>query len=64
MNEKETPQVVLRITTDLWFTAEFLRELATAIEDESTDLTHYETAQGDAEIEWPEEAYDDNEDVE
>jgi len=61
MADKEQPQVVLRITTDLWFTAEFLRELATAIEDESTDLTHFETSTGDAEIEWPEEALEDEE---
>ncbi|MBP5457279.1 MAG: hypothetical protein J6Y37_12335 [Paludibacteraceae bacterium] len=54
-------QVKLTITTDLWFTAEFLRELATAIEDESTDLESYETANGNAEIEWPDEAYDEDE---
>lgn len=59
---ENTPQVVIKVTTDLYYTAEFLRELATAIEDESTDLTHYETANGDAEIEWPEEAYEDEED--
>lgn len=61
MADKETPQVKITITTDLWYSAEFLRELATAIEDESTDLTHFETSIGDAEIEWPEEALEDEE---
>lgn len=55
-------QVELKITTDLYYTAEFLRELATAIEDEGVDLTEMETANGMAEVVWPEEAYEDEED--
>lgn len=54
---ENTPQVVIKVTTDLYYTAEFLRELATAIEDEGTDLTEMETANGMAEVEWPDEAY-------
>ncbi len=50
----EEKQVTLKITTDLYYTAEFLRELATAIED-GGKLTEYETYRGMAEIEWPEE---------
>ena len=57
-------QVKLTISTDLYFTAEFLRELATAIEDGGVDCTSYETANGVAEIEWPEEAYEDAEEEE
>lgn len=64
MNEKETPQVLITLTSDLYYTADFLRELANAIEDEGTDLEHYETANGDAVINWPEEAYDEEETVE
>lgn len=64
MNEKETPQVVVKVTTDLYYTAEFLRELANAIEDEGTDLTEMETANGMAEVEWPEEAYEETEEIE
>lgn len=52
-------QVKLTISTDLYYTAEFLRDLANAIEDNGTDVESYETANGNAEIEWPEEAYDD-----
>lgn len=54
-------QVELKITTDLYYTAEFLRELANAIEDEGVDITEMETANGMAEVEWPEEAYEDSE---
>lgn len=64
MNEKETPQVVIKVTTDLYYTADFLRDLACQIEDEGTDLTEMETANGMAEIEWPEEAYEENEETE
>ena len=59
MKEK---QVILRIQTDLYYTADFLRELAAAIEDEGTDLNMYEVvngcANGCAEIEWPDSAYE------
>lgn len=51
-------QVILHITTDPYYTAEFLRELATAIEDEGTDLTTYEVGHGCAEIEWPDSMLD------
>lgn len=54
-------QVKLTITTDLYFTADFLRELATVIEDEGVDATFYETGNGMAEVEWPDEAYEDAE---
>ena len=57
-------QVKLTISTDLYFTAEFLRELATIIEDEGVDCTFHETANGVAEIEWPDEAYEDAEEEE
>ena len=55
------PQVTITITTDYLYTAEFLRDLACAIEDEMTDLDTYETGQGCAEITWPDEAYEDEE---
>ena len=54
-------QVKLTISTDLYFTADFLRELAAIIEDEGVDCTTCETAHGIAEIEWPDEAYKDAE---
>lgn len=57
--DKETPQVVIKVTTDLYYTAEFLRELANQIEDEGC-LSEMETAHGMAEVEWPEEAYEDS----
>ncbi len=56
--DKETPQVVIKVTTDLYYTAEFLRELANQIENEGCDLTEMETANGMAEVEWPDEAYE------
>ena len=46
-------QVVVRITTDLGHTANFLRELANLIENEG-DVKLHETSKGCAEIEWPE----------
>ena len=52
--DMEEKQVTLKITTDLYYTAEFLRELAKAIEG-GGKLTEYETYRGMAEIEWPEE---------
>ena len=47
-------QVQLQISTDLGFTADFLRELANAIE-ESDPFEDYETFRGVAKITWPEE---------
>lgn len=46
-------QVKLTITTDLGFTAEFLRELANRIENGEDSPTFYETFNGCAEISWP-----------
>ena len=57
-------QVRLTISTDLYYTADFLRELATIIEDEGVNCTFHETAHGIAEIEWPDEAYEDEEEEE
>lgn len=52
---EDTPaQVHLEISTDLGFTADFLRELANAIEENETDLEDYETFRGVARISWPE----------
>ena len=49
----ETPdQVHLEISTDLGFTADFLRELANAIENGDT-FEDYETLRGVARISWP-----------
>lgn len=56
----EPKQVRLTISTDLYYTADFLRELAVAIEDSGSDRTEFETDYGVAEIEWPDE--DDEED--
>ena len=47
----EEKQIRLTITTIEFYTAEFLRELATAIEDNS-ELRTYETSIGCAEISW------------
>ena len=53
--ELEDEQVKLNITTDKGFTAEFLRELASAIESTKEDkIKTYETFRGCAEIEWTE----------
>lgn len=51
---KENPdQVHLEISTDLGFTADFLRELANAIENNGP-FESYETLRGVAKITWPE----------
>lgn len=47
----EENQVRLVITTDNGYTADFLRELANAIEN-GEDPEEYETAHGMAEIDW------------
>ena len=50
---EETPdQVHLEISTDLGFTADFLRELANAIEN-GGPFEDYETLRGVARISWP-----------
>ena len=48
-------QVKLRISADLDWTAEFLRELADEIETRTYHLDEYESGHGIATIEWPEE---------
>lgn len=55
----KTPQVKLTIVTDYLFTAEFLRELACQVEDYGAEFSQLETYHGCAEINWPEEAYED-----
>ncbi len=49
MDEK---QVRLVVTTDRYYTADFLRELANEIENMGDDLNEMETAHGMAEIDW------------
>jgi hypothetical protein len=53
-SEECPDQVQLQISTDIGFTADFLRELANAIE-ESDPFEDYETFRGVAKISWPEE---------
>jgi len=53
-SEECPDQVQLQISTDIGFTADFLRELANAIE-ESDPFEDYETFRGVAKITWPEE---------
>ena len=53
-SEENPEQVHLQISTDLGFTADFLRELANAIENGDT-FEDYETFRGVAKITWPEE---------
>lgn len=50
----ETPQVTLKISTDVGFTADFLRQLANRLEEGEDQPTFYETFEGCAEISWPE----------
>lgn len=45
--------VDLKISTDLGFTAEFLRDLANYIEESDGEPTQFETFRGCAEISWP-----------
>lgn len=55
MFDNETPdQVQLTISTDLGYTADFLRQLANAIEASDHDIEDYETFRGVAKITWPE----------
>ncbi len=51
---EETPdQVQLTISTDIGFTADFLRELANVIEYSEEEIEDYETNRGVASISWP-----------
>lgn len=54
LSEENPEQVHLQISTDLGFTADFLRELANAIEN-GNPFEDYETFRGVAKITWPEE---------
>lgn len=54
MDEEDIPQVQIRISTDYGYTADFLRELANAIE-EGEEFTDFETYRGSACIQWPQE---------
>lgn len=51
-SEENSDQVHLEISTDLGFTADFLRELANAIEN-GNPFEDYETFRGVAKIIWP-----------
>lgn len=54
MFENETrEQVQLTISTDYGFTADFLRVLANAIENNENEIDDYETYRGVAQITWP-----------
>lgn len=52
VDDENPEQVRLHISTDIGYTADFLRELANAIE-ESDPFRDYETFRGFASISWP-----------
>ena len=52
VDDENPDQVQLHISTDIGYTADFLRELANAIE-ESDPFEDYETFRGVARISWP-----------
>ena len=52
-SEECPDQVHLEISTDIGFTADFLRELANAIENSEDEVEDYETFRGVARISWP-----------
>lgn len=54
VDDENPAQVRLEISTDLGFTADFLRQLANAIEN-GEPFEDYETFRGVARISWPEE---------
>lgn len=54
-SEGNPRQVHLEISTDIGYTADFLRELANAIEESEDEIGDYETYRGIAEISWPQE---------
>lgn len=53
-SEGDPTQVHLEISTDLGFTADFLRQLANEIEASEEPLEDYESFRGVATISWPE----------
>ena len=53
-SEGDPTQVHLEISTDLGFTADFLRQLANEIEASEEPLEEYESFRGVATISWPE----------
>ena len=54
VDDENPDQVQLCISTDIGYTADFLRELANAIEESETPFRDYETFRGVASISWPE----------
>ena len=52
VDDESPAQVFLRISTDIGYTADFLRQLANAIE-EGDPFEDYETFRGVARISWP-----------
>ena len=52
VDDENPDQVQLHISTDIGYTADFLRQLANAIE-ESNPFLDYETYRGVARISWP-----------
>ena len=54
VDDENPAQVQLHISTDIGYTADFLRQLANAIEEGDT-FEDYETFRGVAHISWPEE---------
>ena len=54
-SEENPAQVHLEISTDIGFTADFLRQLANEIEESEDDLEDYESFRGVAKITWPDE---------
>ena len=54
-SEENPDQVHLEISTDIGFTADFLRQLANEIEASEEPLEDYESFRGVAKITWPEE---------
>ena len=52
--DENPDQVHLDISTDIGFTADFLRKLADAIENSGEEIEDYVTFRGFAAIEWPE----------
>lgn len=52
--DDEAPDIVrLTVFTDLGYTADFLRELANAIENSEEEFYNFETYRGSASISWP-----------
>ena len=52
-SEENPDQVHLEISTDIGFTADFLRDLANAIENSGDAIEDFETYRGVAKIDWP-----------